>query len=444
MSKYSLVGEIGRGGFGVVEEVVDSRGERFARKTFSPASHIPSTSHESLKKRFKREVRIQQQLGGQEIMPVIEHDLNCSSPWFVMPLAAKTYDKQIADDRKTGSVDIDAFADILNGLQYLHDLGYVHRDLNPKNILQHDGRWKLSDLGAVLPPSGHTVTLTENTVIYTEQYCSPEQRSDFHAAQPPADVYSLGCILHDLFGAPPRRPYSQHFASGPIGLVIEKCTEINPAKRPTVKVLRDILLETLVEMGGHCKIEDGESESWLVKLEEIDSWSDEVYGEFARFFAKLDTNERTPGMEAGWVYSLSTPFLTRLSSVALERIVARGDGAAGAIVQKYCDWARETSFLFHYVDNVCDRLSAIFDAGTPSNKASALIAMIVLGESHNRWYVMRSMLRRCGKSHVTTEVARRLSIEIRTEEVEQLFKRCVTATSWQPSQLADSIADLCS
>ncbi len=101
-----------------------------------------------------------------------------------MPLADKTYETQISDDRRTGSVDIDAIADVLNGLQYLHEHGYVHRDLNPKNILRHGDRWKLSDLGAVLPPSGRTVTLTEGTVIYTEQYCSPEQRADFHKRKP--------------------------------------------------------------------------------------------------------------------------------------------------------------------------------------------------------------------------------------------------------------------
>lgn len=63
-----------------------------------------------------------------------------------MPLADKTYETQISDDRRTGSVDIDAIADVLNGLQYLHEHGYVHRDLNPKNILRHGDRWKLSDL----------------------------------------------------------------------------------------------------------------------------------------------------------------------------------------------------------------------------------------------------------------------------------------------------------
>jgi serine/threonine protein kinase len=437
------VREIGRGGFGVVERVRDSRGRSFARKTFSPGSHIPADVHDKLRKRFRREVTIQEELGGNEILPVLASELDGSSPWFVMPLAERTYEAQIQEDRRSGKVNIDAIADILNGLQFLHELGYVHRDLNPKNILLHEGHWKLSDLGAVLPPTGRTVTLTEGTVIYTEQYCSPEQRADFHTAQPSADVYSLGCILHDIFGSPPRTPYAQHRATGPVGIIIEKCTETNPARRPSIKVLRDMLLETLVEVGGHCKIEDRQSQAWLKKLEEIASWGDTEYGEFARFFADLDVDEREAGHENEWVYSLSTPFLTRLPSEGLVKIVQRADGVAGAIVEKYCGWAGNAAFLFHFADTICSRLQAIFDNGTPANKAIAIAALIRLGESHNRWYVMREMLRRCGGDGISKELARRIAIEIKTEELERHFQRCAEVVGWDVDLLSPEIAKLC-
>ena len=360
-----------------------------------------------------------------------------------MPLAEKTYEQQIASDRRTGNVDVDAIAEILNGLQLLHDLGFVHRDLNPRNILKHDDHWKLSDLGAVLPPIGRTVTLTEGTVIYSEDYCSPEQRNRFHEAQASADIYAFGCLLHDIYGTTARVPYAQHTAPGKIGIIIEKCTEQSPAKRPAVKVLREMVLETLVELGGVCKVEDHEAESWLNRLNSIATWTGADYEDFARFFAQLDTTVRTPGLGSSWVYSMSTPFLTRLPSTALEVIVARQDGYASRIVEKYCDWVRETAFAFHFSDTVASRLEAIFDAGTPSNKALAVVALIELGESHNRWYVMRTLLRCCGRDRVSSADARRLAIEIRTEEMESQFSRCVQVTSWDTALIASEIAKVC-
>ncbi len=443
MSDYRSVTEIGFGGFGVVEEVVDAEGNSFARKTFRPAPYIPVTAHDRLRKRFKREVLIQAELGGAEIMPVLHYDLDGEHPWFVMPLATKTYDRQIAEDRASGSVDIDAIADILNGLEELHNLGYVHRDLNPKNVLYDESNWKLSDLGAVLPPTGHTVTLTEGTVIYTEQYCAPEQRNDFHNAKPSADVYSFGCMLHDIFGKQPRVPYSKHTADGPVGLIIEKCTEVKPARRPTVKVLRGMLLDILIDIGGHCKVSDRQSGEWLDRLSTIDEWDEDDFGEFARFFAQLEIEERTSGHENDWVYSLSTPFLTRMPAAALIIIVQRNDGVADAIIEKYCEWARETAFLFHFADTVCTRLTAIFDNGDPAARAMAMVALVGLAESHNRWYIMRKLLFRCCAERLTPEMARRIAIEIKTEELDHRFRRCVNEVGWTVLSLAPDLAKLC-
>jgi hypothetical protein len=443
MPDYTTITILGRGGFGVVDEVIDKHGAKFARKKFEPASYIPSDAHDKLRKRFRREVLIQAELGGNEIMPVLRHDLDCPTPWFVMPLADKIYEAQLVEDKARGSVDIDAIADILNGLERLHKLGYVHRDLNPKNILLHEGHWKLSDFGAVLPPSGRTITLTEGTVIYTEQYCSPEQRNDFHKAQPPADIFAFGCILHDIFGAGPRTPYARQTAAGEIGIIIEKCTEQNPSRRPSISALRGMVIQTLVDIGGHCKIEDEKSEEWLEKLNSIESWDGAEFENFARFFAQLDLKERSHGHEYEWVLSLSTPFLTRVPPEALVKIVERRDGIADAIIEKYCEWVHSTSFEFYFSDIIGDRLACIFDHGTPTQKALALTALIRLAESHNRWYVMRKMLERCSNTATTKDVAQRLRIEIQTEELESRFRRCIDEVKWDASTLSSELAKLC-
>lgn len=443
MATYQILEEIGRGGFGVVERVANHEGKFFARKKFQPSGLVSPADLDRLRQRFQREVKIQRRLGGNEIIPVVDFDLQSDEPWFVMPLAEKTYLQKIEDDRSAGRVDIDALAEILNSLESLHDLAFVHRDLNPRNVLLDDSHWKLSDLGTILPPSGQTVTLTNDTLIYTERYCAPEQRTNFHAATSAADIYSFGCILHDIFNTQQRTPYSQHSADGPIGIIIEKCTELNPARRPSVGRLRTMLLDVLVEMGGECIVADVASSEWLERLELVDDWSDNDFNDFARFFVQLDTKERTGGHGAEWLYSLSTPFLTRVPARALANIAKRNDGVAGAVVEKYCDWARSTDFLFHFADTVCTRLTAIFDNGSPSAKAISMVALLELGESHNRWFVMRQLLSRCSAEQLTQELAQRFEIEILTDELEQRFARCVSEVNWGIGLLPSALADLC-
>lgn len=441
MNEYQTIKVLGKGGFGVVEEVEDSRGRRLARKKFSPDPRFSNSEEDldKLRKRFRREVMTQGELGGREIMPVLDSDLNSSEPWFIMPLADRTYEEQISIDKQSGKIEIDAIADILNGLDYLHSYGFVHRDLNPKNILLHEGHWKLSDLGSVLPPTGQTVTLTEDTVIFTERYCSPEQRGNFHKAKPPTDIYAFGCLLHDIFGSSIRTPYSKHTAEGNIGVIIGKCTEPDPNRRPNIKVLRQIVIDELVELGGKCQVADPQSEEWLKKLNRIEEWTDSEYEEFVRFFSDLDTSERTNNNES-WLNILSTPFLTRIPIGVIKRIVEREDGYSAAIIEKYCIWVRGTSFSFYFSDIVCDRLTEIFDNGGVEEKALALTSLIMLAESHNRWYIMRELLIRCSEDKLSKEESKRLSIEIKLENVERQFRRCLEEIEWQSERLAADLA----
>jgi len=442
--RYEVVKELGRGGFGRVEEVRDEEGNRYARKTFAPADNIPTAAHPRLRERFQREVKIQQQLGGAEIMPVLDQDLESRKPWFVMPLADKTYDTQIAEDRQRKRVDRRALADILSGLERLHRLGYTHRDLNPKNILFHDGAWKLSDLGAILPPSGQTVTLTEGTTIYTEQYCSPEQHKEFHNAKAPADIYSFGCILHDICVGTLRTPYCRHSAPGinVFSAIIEKCTEINPAKRPPISVLRELLFEALVEGDNELRVQDPKAGEWLLRFATIKDWTDEDFEDFARFFAQLDLSEVTSGHEHYYVMSHSTPFLTRIPVEVMTQIAKRQDGSSSAIIEKYCDWVESSSFMFEFSDSICLRLTAIFDDGEVSDKANAFLALVHMAETHNRWFVMRQMLSRCGPD-TSSDLTMRLAIELKVRQVEYNFRRCVKEVSWPMTSLAHDLAKLC-
>jgi tetratricopeptide (TPR) repeat protein len=93
---------------------------------------------------------------------------------------------------------------VLEALAYLHEHGYVHRDVKPGNILlAEDGRYKLGDLGLLLPAGAETATLM---AVGTMAYMSPEQLLGQQPG-PPGDLYALAVTMYEcLTGTLPPRP----------------------------------------------------------------------------------------------------------------------------------------------------------------------------------------------------------------------------------------------
>ena len=99
--QYTLVKEIGRGGFGIVHEVTGEDGNKYAYKILNPAA-FQQQDHAMLVRRFEREVRYQQMVDHPNVVPVIEHNLTANPPWFVMPLAAGSLKDDLEADRILG------------------------------------------------------------------------------------------------------------------------------------------------------------------------------------------------------------------------------------------------------------------------------------------------------------------------------------------------------
>jgi eukaryotic-like serine/threonine-protein kinase len=228
---YRKICEIGRGSFGVVDQVIDVEGRMWARKTYA-APALQGIDPATLRQRFDREVRYQSEITHPNVVRIHESNLAANPPWFVMELGKCSLADELAKGRTLGGDPKKPLFDILTGLEALHERGFKHRDLKPANVLKFtepDGsaRYAISDFGLIAHEAGLTSTLTaSNMGGGTPLYRAPECAINFKRATIQADIYSVGAILHDIFGGGAARvPHTELSVPGLIGPIVQKCTK---------------------------------------------------------------------------------------------------------------------------------------------------------------------------------------------------------------------------
>lgn len=191
--RFSLEGELGRGGMGIVflaRDVILER--RVAIKLLAPALAV----REEMRQRFLREARLAAQCFHPNIVPIHEVAEAGTLAWFVM---GYVQGETLADRlRRTGPLPAEQVRrigrDIGWALAYAHERGVVHRDVKPENILLEQGsaRALIADFGIALV--GHGAD-HEGDIAGTVRYMAPEQALG-EPLDGRADLYALGVTLH--------------------------------------------------------------------------------------------------------------------------------------------------------------------------------------------------------------------------------------------------------
>lgn len=413
---YTVVRELGRGGFGRVHEVVDDAGQHFALKCFDPNDEMRAivargfVTLDELKKRFHREVKYQGRVSSQNVVEIIDYDLDADEPWYVMELAAGTLQEDLQNDRTLGGDPGPALFDILAGLQAIHELGFVHRDLKPVNVLKFiddegTARYAISDFGLITAIASETTTLTRTGQGGgTPIYAAPELITRFKYATAAADIYSFGAILHDIFGGGNRTPYVELSVPGPCRAIVEKCTKKQAIRRyQNIAELRADLYEAL--RSPDLAFASTEVREIVNALTEKDELSDP---EWDRFFELLVEAEPYPD-RYNLFRAVRVPHIDQLAATEPELFNALGI--------QFSEYVRDTSHDFNYCDVLADKLQHMYSTDLVGLKAHILLTLLIMGVDHNRWYVERKFLNLAGLT-LEEQIAERFMLDVEMEGID--------------------------
>lgn len=205
--KYKILELLGSGGMGKVylcEHLILHR--LVAVKVLQPPAGSGSDAARSFE-RFYREARAVAALNDPNIIRVFDVDRVGPNPFMVMEYADGTDLHRVVADH--GPLDPVRAAEYVRqgalGLQHAHDVGLVHRDIKPGNLLLcRDGTVKVLDLGLARftqDPArncGITDRYDQHIVIGTVDFMAPEQAFATSAVDVRSDIYGLGCSLYYL------------------------------------------------------------------------------------------------------------------------------------------------------------------------------------------------------------------------------------------------------
>ncbi|MGK9460483.1 MULTISPECIES: serine/threonine-protein kinase [unclassified Streptomyces] len=198
---YRLLGRLGSGGMGRVYLGRSAGGRTVAVKIVHPHFALD----EEFRARFRREVDAARRVGGAWTAPVLDADPDARVPWVATAYAAgPSLTAAVTDGGPLPDHSVRALgAGLGEALAAVHDLGLVHRDVKPSNVLLTLDGPLLIDFGIARATEG-TASLTSTGVsIGSPGYMSPEQILG-KGVTGAADVFSLGAVLaYAATGEPP-------------------------------------------------------------------------------------------------------------------------------------------------------------------------------------------------------------------------------------------------
>ncbi|KAG5484005.1 hypothetical protein LSCM1_05857 [Leishmania martiniquensis] len=199
MEDYQIIESIGEGSFGKVYKArIKGTGQIVAMKFI-----VKKGKNEKELKNLRSEIEILTKLNHPHIIMLFDSFETDSDFVVVMEYAQGELYDVLEDDKQLPAKEVQKIAkQLIQALNYLHSNRIIHRDMKPQNILiGQNGAVKLADFGFARSMSYNTIVLT--SIKGTPLYMAPELVQE-RAYDNRVDLWSLGCILYELYyGKPP-------------------------------------------------------------------------------------------------------------------------------------------------------------------------------------------------------------------------------------------------